>query len=278
MSVNLCRTLTVLCFSLFIMHGNAVADDRQEPLVPLPSIPDFTHGYGWGLALGAGVEYEAAYDGSDEYEFEIEPAGALHYRNGDHLLFWEGMEVGWRGLARDQWLLQAGARYEGGLEPDDSDEGALKGIEERDSHLVGFLEARRSMGTDWRNWVGGRLMGGPSDFGWLGVVAAGHRFGDKLDGTGTEVLAFSTFGTDNFVNKDFGVSAQDSANSGLAQTELDGGYRSTGITVIDKRHLSRNIQLVSQAGAEFYSSDIQDSPIAREDYELEIGSSILWQF
>ena len=278
MKTNLCKALIILFFPLFFMHGNAIAEDSRRPLVPLPSVPDFTRGSGWGLALGIGIEYETAYDGSDEYEFEIEPAGGLHYRINDNLFFWEGMELGWRGLVSDQWLLQGGVRNEGGLEPDDSDDGALDGIEERDSHLVGFLEARRSMGTDWRNWVGGRIMGGPSDFGWLGVIAAGHRFGDSLDGTGTEIFGFATFGTDNFINKDFGVSGQDSVNSGLAEMDLDGGYRSVGIQVIDRRYLSPNIQLVSQAGVEFYSNDIQKSPIARKDYETEIGISILWQF
>jgi hypothetical protein len=56
--------------------------DGNQPLVPLPSIPDFTRGDGWGLALGAAVEYESAYDGSDEYEIEFEPKGGVHYRRG----------------------------------------------------------------------------------------------------------------------------------------------------------------------------------------------------
>jgi len=278
MKKNLCKELIILSLSLIFVHGKAIADDSQRPLVPLPSVPDFSRGSGWGFALGLGVEYLTAYDGSDKYEFEVEPAGGVHYRINDNLFFWEGMELGWRGLASDQLLLQAGVRNEGGLEPDDSDDGALNGVVERDSHLVGFLEARRSIGTDWRNWVGGRIMGGPSDFGWLGVIAAGHRFGDSLDGTGTEVFGFSTFGTDNFINKDFGVSSQDSVNSGLAETDLDGGYRSVGITVIDRRYLSRNIQFVLQAGAELYSSNIQKSPIARKNYETEFAMSILWKF
>src|SRR5690606_15380682 len=42
----------------------------EAPLFPLPFTPDFTRGGGWGVALGAGVEYENAYTGSDEYEFE----------------------------------------------------------------------------------------------------------------------------------------------------------------------------------------------------------------
>ncbi|HMO50532.1 MAG TPA: MipA/OmpV family protein [Kiritimatiellia bacterium] len=253
---------------------------EQQPgaLVPLPSILDFTRGEGWGIALGVGVEYEAAYDGSDEYEFGLDPAGAIQWRTGNHLLFWEGMELGWRGRLADVWLVQAGARYEYGLEPDDSDDGALDGIEERDAHIVGFLEARRSIGDDWRSWIGGRVMGGESGFGWLGVIAAGHRFGDQRDGTGTEIFAFSTFGTDTFINKDFGVSAADAASSGLAQTDLSGGYRSTGANLIHRLYLTDHIHVIAAAEVEFYNSDIGDSPIARDDYEYGVELSVLWHF
>jgi len=273
------RTSIVTLAAGLLIAGHAIAQEESElPLVPLPSVFDFTRGGGWGVALGVGIEYETAYDGSDEYEFEIEPAGAIQWRNGNHLLFWEGMELGWRGRLADIWLVQAGARYEDGLEPDDSEDNRLEGFEERDSHLVGVLEVRRSVGKDWRNWVAARVMGGESDFGWLGVLAAGHRFGDQLDGTGTEIFIFSTFGTDDFITKDFGVTTADADASGLPETELDGGYRSTGITLIDRRYLTRNIHLIAQAGAELYSSDIQDSPVAREDFETEIGLSVVYQF
>jgi outer membrane protein len=254
------------------------ATAEEEALVPLPSILDFTGGDGFGVALGVGVEYEGAYDGSDETELAVEPAGAVQYRSGNNLFFWEGFELGWRGLVADRWLVQAGARYEGGLEPDDSEDGRLNGILPRDSHMVGFLEVRRGLGDDWRNWVAGRLMGGSSGFGWLGVVAAGHRFGQRLDGIGTEVYGFLTFGTDDFINKDFGVTASDAASSGLRATTLGGGYRSAGIQVVHRRNLAPKLQAIAQAGLERYSGAISDSPIARDDFEFELSLALVWRF
>ncbi len=274
-----CAFCALLGSALLLAGDPARADGTgQQALVPLPSVLDFTRGDGFGVALGVGVEYEGAYDGADESELEVEPAGAVHYRKGDHLFFWEGFELGWRGRLADHWLVQAGARYEDGLEPDDSEDGNLDGIEPRDSHVVGFLEVRRGLGQDWRNWVAARVMGGPSDFGWLGVVAAGHRFGQQLDGTGTEVYAFLTFGTDDFINKDFGVTANDAAASGLPETTLSGGYRSAGVQLVHRRYLTRRLHAIAQAGVEFYSSDIADSPIARQDYEYELGLSVVWHF
>lgn len=268
--------LTVV--SLLLTSPARAEAPTGQSLVPLPSILDFTQGQGFGVALGAGVEYESAYDGADETELAVEPAGAVHYRNGNHLFFWEGYELGWRGRLADVWLIQAGVRNEGGLEPDDSEDGNLRGIKPRDSHVVGFLEVRRGIGSDWRNWVGARLMGGPSDFGVLGVLAAGRRFGQQLDGTGTEIYGFFTFGTDKFINKDFGVTAADAVSSGLPQTTLSGGYRSTGIQLVHRRDLTRKLHAIAQAGVELYSSDIGDSPIARKDYEFEVSLALVWKF
>ena len=64
----------------------------------------------------------------------------------------------------------------------------------------------------------------------------------------------------------------------MAETELDGGYRSFAINFIDRRNLSKHWQLFTQAGYEKYSSDISDSPIARNDYEAEIGLSAIYVF
>lgn len=61
----------------------AIAQEKTA-LAPLPSIDDFTKGEnGWALGLGLGVEYESAYEGSDEFGFEADPAGALQWRSGD---------------------------------------------------------------------------------------------------------------------------------------------------------------------------------------------------
>lgn len=272
------NTLVAVIAGMLMADGVRAQEASGLPLVPLPSIFDFTGGSGWGVALGVGAEYESAYDGSDEYEAALEPAGVVQWRKGNNLLFWEGTELGWRSLVADQWLLQAGLRHEYGLEPDDSDEGRLDGFAKRDSHLVGFFEARRSIGADWRNWVGTRVMGGQSGFGWLGVLAAGHRFGAAMDGSGSEIYAFTTFGTSTFISKDFGVTATDAIATGLTQLELDGGYRSFGVQLISRLNVTPDIQLIAQAGVEFYNGDIGSSPVARQDYETEVGLALVYRF
>jgi outer membrane protein len=262
-----------------LMAGQVTAQaESQQPLVPLPSVFDYTGGGGWGVALGAAVEYGEAYDGSDEYGVELEPAGAIQWRRDNHLFYWEGIELGWRSRVADRWLIQAGTRYESGLEPDDSEEGALDGIEERDAHIAGFVEARYSLGADWKNWIATRIMGGESGFGWLGIIAAGHRFDAHTDGSGTEMFVYSTFASDDFINKDFGVTPTDAAASGLPATVLDGGYRASGINLVHRRHITPTLEFIAAAEAELYSSEIADSPLSRNDHEAEVELALVKVF
>lgn len=67
-------------------------------------------------------------------------------------------------------------------------------------------------------------------------------------------------------------------SSGLAETDLDGGYRSTGLRLVDRRYLSEHIQIVSGLEFEYYSSDVRDSPIAREDFAAEVELAMLYHF
>ena len=272
------KTIAVLCLSLGILPGSAMAADEYAPLVPLPSIPDFTRGDGWGFALGVGVEYEGDYEGSDNYEVEFDPNVTTQYRFGNQMLYQEGVEFAYRNLLNEEWLFTTGAYYEDGLTEDDSEDDFLDGIEDRDDEFSYFIETKHAFGPSWRNWVAARFSTGPSDFGWWTELTAGHRFSDSPDGTGTEAWLYFSYGDSDFLNRGFGVTAEDAANSDLEETTLDGGARSVGFFVTDRRILSKNIQLISKLGTEYYSSEIQDSPIARDDYKVEIGTVLVWQF
>ncbi|MGD9258459.1 MAG: MipA/OmpV family protein, partial [Gammaproteobacteria bacterium] len=137
---------------------------------------------------------------------------------------------------------------------------------------------RRGFGIDWKQWVAGRLMAGDGDIGAIGILAAGHRFGQRSDGDGIEVFVFSTFATSDFINRDFGVTAEQSQNSGLPVTDLDGGFRSVGISAIGRWSIRERWQLTVEAGYERYSDDISDSPIAQASYEAEAGLGLTYRF
>ncbi|WP_183578296.1 MipA/OmpV family protein [Marinobacter nauticus] len=252
------------------------AAENRVPLVPLPSIDDFTNGDGWGFGLGVSVEYETAYEGSDEFEFEADPAGGVQWRTGENIFFWAGEAVGWRTLVKDSWLFQTSIGYEEGREESDSEDGRLGGLGESDSGVAVLLEARYALTDDWRYFLDGRVSAG--EIGTLGIFGAGTCLACQADGTGWEVGAAVTFHDSKLANRDFGVTTQQSIDSGLPETDVDSGYRSTGVNVSYRNYLGENWQIFGEALYEAFGSDVSDSPITRNDYEAEIGVGFIYVF
>lgn len=254
-----------------------LAQDGKKSLVPLPSVDDFTRGNdGWGFGLGLGVEYESAYEGSDEFGFEVDPAGAVQWRSGDDIFFWAGEALGWRGLRSNTWLFEAAVAFDEGREESASDDGRLDGLGDGDEGTELVLQARRAFDTNWRYWLDARVVTG--DNGSLGLFGVGRRFGDRNDGTGHEIAVAVVYHDSDYANKDFGIDAGQSVASGLAETELNGGFRSFGINYNYRRYINENWQVFGEAVYEGYSSDIKNSPIARSDYEAEVGIGFIYLF
>lgn len=268
--------LLIIISNLFV-HHNVVAQDTRTALVPLPSVEDFTRGNdGWGFGLGLGVEYESAYEGSDEFEFEVDPAGAVQWRSGDDIFFWAGEALGWRGLRSNTWLFEAAVAFDEGREENDSDDGRLDGLGDGDEGTELVLQARRAFDADWRYWLDGRVL--TSDNGSLALLGIGRRFGDQTDGTGSDISIVLVYHDSDFANTDFGIDAEQSADSGLEETDLDGGFRSIGLNYTYRYYIEENWQVFGEALYERYSSDVQDSPIARSDYEAEVGVGFIYLF
>jgi outer membrane protein len=274
------KRLSVLLL-IFFMHGpflqTALAQDGEVALVPLPSVDDFTRGEdGWGFGLGIGIEYESAYEGSDEFGFEVEPAGAVQWRKGSDIFFWAGEALGWRGLRSDSWLLEAVVGFDEGRRESDSKDGRLDGLGDRDENVQLVLQGRRALDDDWRYWLVGRVVTGGN--GNLGLFGAGRRFGDRLDGSGSEINLVAVFHDSEIANKDFGINPSQSAASGLNPTAVSGGLRSFGLNYAYRYNISQNWQIFGEALYERFSSEVKASPIARSSYEAEVGVGFLYRF
>lgn len=255
----------------------AAAQDGQTALVPLPSLDDFTRGEdGWAFGLGLGVEYESAYEGSDEFGFEAQPAGAVQWRSGDNIFYWAGEALGWRGLRSDTWLFEATVAFDEGREESDSDDGRLNGLGNTEEGTEFVLQARRAFDANWRYWLDGRVVTG--DNGNLGIFGAGRRFGEAMDGTGSELGIVAVFNDSERANRDFGINAGQAAASGLNQTNLSGGFRSIGLNYTYRNYINENWQIFGEVLYEYFGSDIRNSPIARSNYEAEVGIGFIYVF
>jgi outer membrane protein len=273
------KKLNYVLLIIFIdsFFSTALAQDKSAVLVPLPSVDDFSRGAnGWSLGLGLSVEYETAYEGSDEFGWEIQPAGGLQWRNGDDIFFFAGEALGWRGVRADTWLFEALIGFDEGRQESDSDEGRLDGLGDQEEGAQLAVQARRAFGSDWRYWLVGRVVTGGD--GNLGLFGVGRRFGDQIDGTGSELNFVVVVHDSEYANKGFGIDASQAAASGLEETSLNGGLRSIGIDYNYRHYISESWQIHGEALFEYFGSEVRDSPIARSDYEAEIGIGIIYLF
>lgn len=274
------KKYTSLLLAAFIhtaLFQIASAQDGKTAMVPLPSINDFSRGNdGWSFGLGLGIEYESAYEGSDEFGFEASPAGAVQWRRGNNIFYWAGEALGWRGLRSDTWLFDAAVAFDEGREENDSDEGRLDGLGDADEAAEFVLQARRAFNADWRYWLDGRVITG--DNGTLGTFGVGRRFGEQKDGTGSELSVVVVYQDSERANYDFGINAVQSAASGLNETNLGGGFRSIGLNYNYRTYINENWQIFGEVLYEHYGSDITDSPIARSNYEAEAGIGFIYLF
>jgi len=274
------KKFTVLFLALSIggiVNQAALAQEKESALVPLPSLDDFIKGEnGWAFGLGGGIEYESAYEGSDEFGFEVDPAGAVQWRSGDNIFYFAGEALGWRGLRADNWLFEATVAFEEGREEGDSDDGYLDGLGDTEEGTEVVLQARRAFDADWRYWLDGRVITG--DNGNIGIFGIGRRFGEQNDGTGSELAFVAVYHDSERANRDFGITASQAAASGLDETYLDSGLRSFGLHYNYRQYLNENWLIYVEGLYERYSSDVEESPIARNNYEAELGVGFIYVF
>ena len=270
-------SLAVLLLIQTTFDNAVMAQENNPVLIPLPSVDDFTKGEnGWALGLGMGIEYESAYEGSDEFGLEAQPAGAVQWRSGNNIYYFAGEAIGWRGLLNDNWLVDALIGFEEGREESDSDDGRLNGLGNQEEGFELVVQARRSFTPDWRYWLVSRVVA--TDEGNLALFGVGRRFGEQTDGTGSEVNLVFVVHDSDYANKGFGINAMQSLSSGLQETKLSGGLRSFGIDYNYRKNLNSDWQIYGEALFEYFSSEVRDSPIARSNFEAEVGLGVIYTF
>jgi outer membrane protein len=214
--------------------------------------------------LRAGVAVSPSYFGSDEYDVGPDLAARI-----DYVRFPGGFEYGSSRTVgfRTGWGIQGSFRYIGERKKDD-----IPGLDDVDW----TAEAGLGVGYEQRSWrafadVRYGIIGHNT---WVGEIGA-DAIAYPIEGLTLTAGPRLQFGTDNFAQTYFGISAEESAASGLEAYDASGGLLATGLEIGARYLFNERWGVEGAIGYDRLVNDAADSPITRtgsaDQYSARIG-------
>lgn len=212
----------------------------------------------WNVVIGAGGLYAPKFEGSDE--FEIQPFPMFSATFGEHIT------VDPRGISINVYNYQsfsfsAKAGYDLGRKEDDSNH--LEGLGDIDAGAVVGGKLAYELGpvelyTSFDKTIGG------SD-GLVGTVGANisHSYNQFLFSAG----ASATWADSNHMDSYFGVTAAQSARSGLAAYDAGAGFKRIDFEASVTYVTQKNWLVQGQVGIGYLVGDAADSPIVQDAFQ-----------
>lgn len=274
------KTLTkwVLCFAGLTLFSGTLFAKKCAP--ESPSLLNFAceNDETWTIGIGAGIGYGSVADASPKKEFGVEPAIIAHVSNDWGQITFNGQELGGRIFANENINFGLVARLEPGRsEKEDPD--LLKGQGDTPDKLMARPEVRVNLLGNWNVWIGGTSLLGDRELGNLHIASLGLGI-NKIGILDLELLVSQRWATNAFINKDFGVNAEQSSRNGLPLYSAGSGTQSTAIALIGKIDWTKKIKTVFEIGYDQYASRLRNSPIIQRgiDHEFEMGATFLYLF
>ena len=255
-----------------------VAGLASSALFPVWTTANADDGAGWSYKIVIGAEREPTYVGSDRYQNEaaVDFEASYQTEHGDRYFIGLG-EVGAYFSMGNNWWIGTGLEYEEGR--DNSDDPILTGFAKVEDTIEGHFAVVKKMG-DWS--VSGVFQPDLLDRG-KGLV---YFFALDYEKDVNSRLSFNagmdvSFADAEHMNTEVGVTNAAAAASGLDVYNADSGYKSTTIGINLSYAISEQWHVVSSVEAEFYGSNITDSPLVRDegnDVNYEAGLGLLYAF
>ncbi len=247
-----------------------IFSDISEDMDDAPGYDTEPEKKNWKFSLGAIVGFKPDYEGSDDYEFAWAPDIKISWRD---IIVFRGKSL--RVVYRND-RLKAGALVaaEGGRDEDDNN--ALRGLGDVDSGVAvgGFLDykliKRITVQSEFRHEVAGGHGGALLD---LGI-----NFKLPLDKPWARAYFGTTIASDDYMEEFFSVNATQSANSGIAQYDADGGVKSFTFSLASGYDITENWVIGATVVYSRLTGDAGDSPIvesrgSKDQFTTGIGLS-----
>jgi len=228
--------------------GRAAADEAMPPA------PAGLHG-----SIGMGVAVVPEYEGSKDHKTRATPNINLFY--GDSLFFTR-MSAGanlLRYKTEQGVAITAGPLLALRRGRDQDENAALNGLGDIDTGLDagGFVRFRKQ---GWQASIDVRQNVTNSDQGATMKLSAGHGIplGQKFK---LRANLETTWASADYMNTFFGISALQSAQSGIAQYEADSGFKDAGVSVMADYAITQNWSGFATVRYKQLLGDAADSPI-----------------
>ena len=224
----------------------------------------------WSLIIGAGGSYEPEYEGSDEYKLSPVPVFVFTYG--------EWFEIDPSGVTitafeHNGFALAGRVGYESGRDEDDSDR--LRGLGKID--LAATVGAKASY--TWNNLeiyaaIDQTIDGSESLIGTFGAEYKAPVTERLILGAGVEAVVAN----DKHMQAYFGVTAAQSASSGLAEYKAEAGLKRIDVSASATYMLTENWLVRGEAGVGLLTGDAADSPIVEKEVQPSASLFVGYKF
>lgn len=210
----------------------------------------------WDVMVGAGAIYAPKFEGSDE--FEIIPVPLISATFGRVTVDPDGLTVNVLESNGFKFTLNGGYEFGGGRK--ESDSRHLRGLGDVDAGAIVGGQLSYEMGPmEFYAKVDKTIGGSESLLGEVGANVSHH-----VDRFILSAGASATFADDNHMDSYFGVTAAQSARSGLRQYDASAGLKRFDLEASVTYMATENWFVTGQAGVGFLTGDAKDSPIVQD--------------
>ncbi|MGM0833060.1 MAG: MipA/OmpV family protein [Pseudomonadota bacterium] len=227
----------------------------------------------WEGSIGAGVTYSPDYLGSDDYDTQAWPVVNLTY--GDQLSINVRNGIEWHAIRNGNWTASPFIGYTFGRD----NEGDISQFEKVDGGATLGLRVSYQQGF-WRYSVAGStpVSGDVEGAKFSANAALRMPISERTLFTLTPSVTYSN---EKWTESLFGVSVQDSAQSGVAAYTPDGGYWRMGVNATLSYSLTPEWTATGFVGTTHLTGSAADSPIVDElgsDWQTLTGVSLSYRF
>ncbi|XUY25623.1 MipA/OmpV family protein [Agrobacterium sp. rho-8.1] len=276
-SPAVCATLLSMMFAAFPVTAFSADLDSEETSVAPQSQQFDTARYGdfrdtlkdWKVTIGAGAIYMPEYEGSDK--FDINPFPMISAKIGDRVeIDTTGITVDL--LERDGFRVGVKGGYNMGRQEKDSD--YLRGLGDIDAAgVIGGIVSYERGPFEVYGAFNKTIGGSEGMTGKLGAKASYRyeRFIFSGDVSGT-------WADDKEMQSYFGVTAAQSAASGLDRYEAKAGVKRVDVKASVTYMMTQNWMVTGAAGAGVLMGDAKESPIVKDEVQPFAMLGVAYRF